>query len=234
MVSDRNSNTAILLFTRSELEEGCAKGFTDKHGTSSGAAIARSFIHHTRAIGSRTGYPVITVGSGYQEGHDFGERLYHAFQKVFDKGYSNVIAIGNDTPSLKTRTLRLAARRMESEEHNVVLGPAADGGTYLIGLSRAAFDPELFRGIPWCSGRDHETLFERTRENGANVLVLSTLDDVDDHRDLLRLFSHMPRTLSCALERIMGGASCCMPRWASAERDRSGLQSYSLRGPPVT
>ncbi len=154
MLSDRSSNTAILLFTRSEREEGRAKGFADKHGTSSGAAIARSFIHHTRAIGKRTGYPVVTVESGYQEGHDFGERLSHAFQKVFDRGYSNVIAIGNDTPNLKTRTLRSAARRMESGEHNVVLGPATDGGTYLIGLSRPAFDPELFRVIPWCSGKD--------------------------------------------------------------------------------
>ena len=66
---------------------------------------------------------------------------------MFDRGYENVIAIGNDCPELNLRDITNAAALLE--RNSPVLGPARDGGVYLLGLTKVWFDPVAFQNISW-------------------------------------------------------------------------------------
>ena len=83
-----------------------------------------------------------------QEGADQGSRMSAAFTATFDDGYERAVMVGTDCPELDEG--KVAAAFAKLAEADVVLGPAADGGYYLIGLK--ASRPELFQGIEWGSG----------------------------------------------------------------------------------
>lgn len=83
-----------------------------------------------------------------QRGADLGERMRAAVGEVFAAGAGRVLVVGTDAPTLSGATLAAASRALD--RHDVVLGPAADGGYYLIGLSRPLplfdLDPLLWGG----------------------------------------------------------------------------------------
>lgn len=114
---------------------------------------------------------------------DLGERMSAAFQNSFNSGVDKVAIVGTDCPGLTVEILAEAFE--ELSQHDLVLGPAKDGGYYLIGLRRSL--PELFRGIKW--GTDE--VFVKTRAIAQNldlnIAYLSTLTDVDRPEDLLGL-----------------------------------------------
>ena len=83
-----------------------------------------------------------------QRGHELGTRLSQAFLDAFRSGARSVVVIGTDTPWMGRPRLRQAFEALSRAE--VVIGPAADGGYYLIGARRHA--PMLFKGIPWGTG----------------------------------------------------------------------------------
>jgi uncharacterized protein len=111
-----------------------------------------------------------------QRGDDLGERLIHAIASAFDRGAGAVIVIGGDCPALTGSCLREAARELAAAD--VVLGPAADGGYYLIGLRRP--QPDLFRHIRWSTGAVLASTLKRARAAGLSVAMLPTKEDVDD------------------------------------------------------
>jgi rSAM/selenodomain-associated transferase 1 len=111
---------------------------------------------------------------------DLGERLNTAFARVFAEGARAAVTIGTDCPALATETLAAAFAKLAERE--VVLGPAADGGYYLIGLRRP--EPELFRGISWGGPEVLAETLARAREATLEVGTLDTLADVDRPEDL--------------------------------------------------
>jgi rSAM/selenodomain-associated transferase 1 len=82
-----------------------------------------------------------------QRGRGLGERLERAFADAFARGARKVAVIGTDTPWMGPRRIETALAWLDSED--VVLGPSADGGYYLLATRRPL--PLLFRGIPWGS-----------------------------------------------------------------------------------
>ena len=76
---------------------------------------------------------------------DLGTRLLHAFQQAFASGKNRVIAVGIDCPQLNAEILLQAFKILEMSA--IAIGPAVDGGYYLIGLNQMI--PELFQAIPW-------------------------------------------------------------------------------------
>ncbi len=118
-----------------------------------------------------------------QLGDDLGARMHHAFETLFSKGYPRVLIVGTDVPSLPLNHYKAALDSLESND--LVLGPAFDGGYYLIGLRRSA--PELFTEIPWST----ERVFERTKEKavtlGLKTGFIPSWRDVDTIDDLQAL-----------------------------------------------
>ena len=116
-----------------------------------------------------------------------GHRLHQAFMANFRSGMGAVVAIGADCPELSTRHLEQAFKHLQT--HDVVLGPAADGGYYLIGLSRP--QEQLFENIPWGTGEVFERTVAIATQLNLSVATLEQLRDVDRPEDLA-LLKQMP------------------------------------------
>jgi rSAM/selenodomain-associated transferase 2/rSAM/selenodomain-associated transferase 1 len=111
---------------------------------------------------------------------DLGERMARAFHEAFQAGLDRVVLVGTDIPSI---TDRILLRAFENLGHaDLVLGPARDGGYYLIGL-RQHF-PQLFVDMPWGTERVLEKTTQVADGLGLTVVYLETLNDVDRPEDL--------------------------------------------------
>ncbi len=135
-----------------------------------------------------------------QIGADLGERLDDAFRALRGNGARLVLAIGSDSPTLDPAVLRDAVSALHSCD--IVLGPAEDGGYYLIGMSGA--HEALFMGIPWSTDLVLERTLELARERKLAVTLLPRWYDLDDLASLRR--AHRER-LEARVGRMGGGAT---------------------------
>ena len=110
---------------------------------------------------------------------DLGARMWRSFDMAFSEGAERVVLTGRAIPSLDGALVDSAFRALERA--SVVLGPAADGGYYLIGLWAPGAD--LFRGIAWSSDHVLEQTRSLARGLGLEVALLRELRDLDDHDD---------------------------------------------------
>ena len=115
-----------------------------------------------------------------QSGGDLGARMESAFRAAFDAGAERVVIIGSDLPDLSAALLRRAFEALDT--HPAVLGPARDGGYYLLGLR--ALIPGIFAGVPWSTAEVLAVTLARLRAAGAEPALLDTLTDVDEVGDL--------------------------------------------------
>ncbi len=113
---------------------------------------------------------------------DLGARLTLAVAGAFARGAGGVLVIGGDCPELDADTLRAAAAALET--HGLVLGPANDGGYYLIGLARPL--PLLFEAVPWSGPEVLAVTLRRAQEAGLTPALLTHKDDVDTLADWRR------------------------------------------------
>jgi rSAM/selenodomain-associated transferase 1 len=133
--------------------------------------------------------PTGTVPGMRQEGHDLGERLYRALSGAARES-DTVMALGSDHPTLPLETIHQAFEAVERGAP-VVIGPAEDGGYYLIALRSGAVFRRLFQDIDWSTDRVLPQTLERCRELDLTVELLPLDTDVDTPDDLRRLASRM-------------------------------------------
>lgn len=119
-----------------------------------------------------------------QRGDSLGERLEHAFATLLAGGGRAAI-IGSDSPDLPLRHIRRAFQKLKHKD--VALGPASDGGYYLIGLR--APTPELFRGIPWSGPEVFAHTVRAIQAQGLSLALLPLWYDVDSAESLVMLRS---------------------------------------------
>ncbi len=111
---------------------------------------------------------------------DLGEKMLDAFEKSFAAKARNIVMIGTDCPAITSDLLEEAFFKLK--RHDLVIGPAEDGGYYLIGLSkRASF---LFKDISWGSGKVFKQTKTKAVEYGLSMAILETLSDIDRPADL--------------------------------------------------
>ncbi len=148
-----------------------------------------------------------------QEGSDLGERLYHALSAGAEAGA--VAAVGSDHPALPLELVHRAFTIVEAGEAgaDVVLGPAEDGGYYLIALRVGAVSPRLFADVAWSTDRVLAATLERCRELGLRVELLPLAADVDTPDDLRRLAARMATSdLGCPRTRDLLGSLGLLPQ----------------------
>ncbi len=124
-----------------------------------------------------------------QEGADLGERLHRALAAAGAEA-ACVAALGSDHPALPLAVVHDAFARLEAGA-DVVLGPAEDGGYYLIALRAAAVHPRLFAEIAWSTAQVFPETVARCRELGLRLDLLPQASDVDTPEDLRRLALRM-------------------------------------------
>lgn len=117
-----------------------------------------------------------------QQGKDLGTRLHAAFQWTHARDYQRTIIISSDSPHISVATIDRA--RAALDEADVVLGPAEDGGYYLIAMRRPY---DVFTGIPMSTGAVLRMTIELAVSQNLTVHLLEPLLDIDELPDLLRL-----------------------------------------------
>lgn len=111
---------------------------------------------------------------------DLGEKMFHAFTSLFNKKYDRVIIIGSDCPGLNPLHINKAFDQLNHAD--VVLGPATDGGYYLLGLKKMI--PEIFNGISWSSDQVLNQTLATLKQLSYSYKLLEYLTDVDEYKDL--------------------------------------------------
>ena len=125
-----------------------------------------------------------------QRGEDLGQREEGVFADLFAEGFTRVVMIGSDLPTLPAGHLRYAINTADTQ--TVVLGPTEDGGYYLMALAtdteaELATVPDLFSGIRWSSSQTLADTRAAAQRAGLRVAVAPSWYDVDDEEGLTRL-----------------------------------------------
>lgn len=119
------------------------------------------------------------MGLRQQRGADLGERMLHALRDGLSR-YHRVVLVGSDCPGLDPGYLREAARQLRC--HDMVLGPAGDGGYVLVGATRA--EAACFRDVAWGSSRVLSQTLERMGDGAVSHVLLPPREDIDRPEDL--------------------------------------------------
>lgn len=114
-----------------------------------------------------------------QRGDNLGERMDFAFKKAFDDGYKRVVIIGSDCAELETDHIESAFNLLANND--AVIGPADDGGYYLLGLNR--YIPQVFEGINWSTNTVLQETKNKLKKTEHDFRQLNTLNDVDTEED---------------------------------------------------
>ena len=142
------TKTAIILFAEAHNKEADKKRFVSS-SSSVNRQISRTLTSYFYQLAKEVHPDVFLISSLDQRGNSFGERLGNAFNDLYDRGFENVVCIGNDTTALTSRHLADAIAMVE--EGRIALGPSRDQGAYLIGLPKDAFSRTKFINIRWQS-----------------------------------------------------------------------------------
>ena len=201
----RKHNRHLIVFTRFP-EAGTTKTrLIPSLGAEGAAELQRRMTEHTLArVSSARIKPELSIEIRYeggdaeqmrswlgpeyayhpQGGGDLGRRMSSAFEDAFQNGADQVALIGTDIPGIAATTLENSFDILEYED--LALGPARDGGYYLIGLHRKAFETArmLFSGINWGGGSVLADTLKIAALSGLRTRLLEELADVDHPEDL--------------------------------------------------
>ncbi|MEP0133765.1 MAG: TIGR04282 family arsenosugar biosynthesis glycosyltransferase [Eudoraea sp.] len=194
MTLEENKDRLLLIFTRNPKLGKCKTRLAATIGDQAALDIYMILIRHTAEITkdlscSKEVYYSEEVPENdlwdkdnyakqLQKGNDLGERMYNAFKSGFQKGYKKIILIGSDIYDLNSETIEEAF--VEIENADFVIGPAADGGYYLVGMK--TLNNEIFQNKNWGT----ETVLEDTLNNlnHKKVKLLEIKNDIDVYEDL--------------------------------------------------
>ncbi len=193
----------LLLFAKAPVPGGAKtrlvtpRGLTADQAAALAAAMAadlssrlacgpwRLVVHWADAEGAEPPVELLPAGVEWrpQGGGSLGERLERGLRfAVQNGGYA--AAVGSDHPELETERVEEAFEALHAGRGDVVLGPAVDGGYYLIGVGSGAVRTRLFEGIAWSTASVLAQTLERCDELGLRVELLPVLTDVDTVDDL--------------------------------------------------
>jgi rSAM/selenodomain-associated transferase 1 len=147
------------------------------------------FVFYSNHIGQKDYWSDKNYYKLLQEGNDLGERMKNAFVAAFQKGYHKVVIIGTDCPDLNAPVIMNAYVYLE--DHDIVIGPAIDGGYYLLGMKK--LHPRLFEKIDWSTGKVLAQTLKICESSNLSTFLLPELSDIDDENDLKK---YMNRSLA--------------------------------------
>ena len=140
-----------------------------------------------------------------QRGANLGERLLHAAEDLFAAGYQAMCLINSDSPTLPPTVLQAALEALRTPGDRMVLGPADDGGYYLVGLKHA--HRKLFQDIAWSTPAVLASTLDRAQEIGLESTLLPSWYDVDDAGSLRRLCQELWSTPLTSTNGMQGSAA---------------------------
>lgn len=197
-----NNPNLLLIFTRNPELGKCKTRLAAKVGDKTALDIYKFLLQHTVSITKNLDcdkwvfyseevweqdvWDSKIYSKKLQVGLDLGERMLKAFQEGFNSGYENIIVIGSDMYDLSQSDLEVAFRKLKVQDF--VIGPAEDGGYYLLGMRK--LKSELFTAKEWGTTTVlGDTLANLETENFA---LLKEKNDVDHYEDIKDISAFSP------------------------------------------
>lgn len=135
---------------------------------------------------------MIWLGGGYQFypqlGNDLGERMKNAFTFGFKEGYQNMIILGSDSPDIPKAIIKEALNSLLIKD--AVIGPAQDGGYYLIGFKKDSFNSSIFERIEWGANTVYGKTVDILNKKNISFHVLPQWRDIDTYEDMKVFFQN--------------------------------------------
>ena len=220
--------TAILLFAYSPEEELRRKPLWN------GYSFIKELNRNTIRQIENSGLDYFHFSEKQQVGRNFGERFIHAIQAVFDKGYENIITLGNDTPQLRANHIAQAVDHLNRGE--IVIGPSTDGGFYMLGLNKSQFKPDVLIRLPWQTAKLRRQLLEVLWTTNKNIHQLPVLMDLDSVNDIKRFASRafiipisILKYLSTIIRQVKSSSTAVKEVYTSIY-----LSAFFNKGSPLT
>lgn len=190
------SSTALVIFVRNpilgQVKTRLAKDIGDERALAIYLQLLEHTLKITRSLSFRkfiyyadevSDYDLWSV-PGYtkrmQSGTNLGERMLNSFKELFEQGFTRIVIIGSDCLQLQAENLQEAVTLLES--NTAVIGPASDGGYYLLGLTKLY--PDLFVNKPWSTDQVLTKTIDDFNNQGISYALLEELSDIDDITDL--------------------------------------------------
>lgn len=188
------SKNALIIFTRNPELGKCKTRLATTVGDEAALEIYKFLLNHTVKITKNLKVDKFVYYSvehrkgdiwnsenyrkNVQQGDDLGIRMQNAFNEVFEQGYERAIVIGSDMYDMDMEDLQEAFGKLQ--DHDFVIGPAEDGGYYLLGMKH--IKPEVFKNKNWGTA----TVLENTLAdlNGEKLAILKGKNDVDYYEDI--------------------------------------------------
>lgn len=187
-------NNLLLIFTRNPELGKVKKRLAATVGHKAALEIYQLLLRHTATVAAPLDADKEVYYSEYiprednwneavfskklQEGADLGERMEQAFREGFDAGYEKIVIIGSDLYDVDTTCLSQAFDALERSDY--VLGPATDGGYYLLGMK--ALHEKIFKNKSWSSDNVFRETLTELEPN--KVTILEERNDIDHYEDL--------------------------------------------------
>jgi len=184
---------ALIIFARKPEAGKVKTRLAATMGNDKALAIYIRLLEHTRFIADELScekYVFLTherhddFWNGFvheiQQGDTLGDKLRHAFELLFEKGHEHIIVIGSDCPDITPEIVEEGYLRLTS--HDIVIGPAEDGGYYLLGMNK--YNAALFQEVKWSSEVVFTQTIEKIDAHNLSYYTMPMLTDVDEEKDL--------------------------------------------------
>lgn len=125
-----------------------------------------------------------------QTGKTLGKKMANAFIRAFSEGFDRVVLVGSDIPDLPDRIIESAFSAINRE--GAAIGPAEDGGYYLVAFRKSVFLPGVFENIPWGTEKVLQQTLKVFNAHRAPVSLLEPWRDMDDAGDVKDLLAKHP------------------------------------------
>lgn len=188
------SKKALIIFSRNPELGKCKTRLAKTIGDESALDIYNYLLQHTAHIAEQVKadryifysenikkddiWNTATFNKKLQEGVDLGDRMENAFAELFELGYEKAIIIGSDLLDLTSNDVTEAYEFLNNFE--TVIGPAKDGGYYLLGMKK--LNSDVFKNKDWGTSSVLEKTLEDLQEN--EVHLLKELNDIDTFEDM--------------------------------------------------
>ena len=187
--------TAIIVFARTAEAEAREKNLFLPNSKVN-KKVLQALRKHTLGIVRQTKLPYYIFSEEEQIGESFAVKITNAFSQVFALGYTNVIGIGADVPSITSKDILAATRHLD--DNRTVCGPTQCGGSYLLGINKEVFNVDTFLNLAWQT----ESLFEDVTDKFAGTYIMNELQELNDASHLLQLSNTVERLHGIAVQLL--------------------------------
>lgn len=190
------TNDTLLIFARNPVYGKVKTRLAAAIGNDKALLVYKALLRHTAEVTKSVNADRIVYYSDFitdsdvwddthhkavQQGADLGERMSNAFNETFKGGTKKAVIIGTDCYDLTYAIITDAFTALNN--YDVVIGPALDGGYYLLGMQ--TYRPQLFDNMKWSTDTVSKETLSRCADLGLSHFLLPVLSDIDEQKDLV-------------------------------------------------